>query len=124
MIFEFGLTCSVYHCVINIIVDNTVQRKKSCLSEFFSAKCFVVTEKNFHLVGGTGNIAFPPLNYDQKVEFWPFLAFLACCIQHCSHSRASALTQLALLESFDPFYAGGSIRKPLWGPGGTIQEHL
>jgi len=83
-----------------------------------------VTPKKSHLVGRAEKIAFPPLNYDQKVKFWPFLAFLACCVHHCSHSRDSALVQLASLESSDPFYAGGSTRKSLWGPGGTIQEHL
>ena len=36
---------------------------------------------NSHLVGRAEKIASPPLNYDQKVEFWPFLAFLACCVQ-------------------------------------------
>ena len=49
-------------------------KKKSCLSEFFSAKSFVVTQKNSHLVGRAGKIAFPPLNDGQKVEFWPILA--------------------------------------------------
>ena len=70
--------------------------------------------------GGNEKITFPPLNYDQKVEFWPCLAFLACCVQHCSYFRTSALVQLASLESSDPFYAGGSTRKSLCGPGGTI----
>ena len=48
------------------------------------------------------------------------MAFLACCVQQCNHSRASALVQLASLESSDPFYAGSSTRKSLWDPGGTI----
>jgi len=96
------------------------KKKKACLSEFFPAKSFVLTQ----MVGRPEKIAFPPSNYDQKVEFWPFLAFSACCVQHCSHSRACALVQLASLESSDPFYVDGSTRKSLWGPGGTIQEHL
>ena len=78
-----------------------------------------MTRKNFPPGWWTEKIAFPPLNYDQKVEFWPFLAG---CVQHCSHSRASALVQWASLVSSDPFNVGGSTWKSLWGPGGTIQD--
>ena len=97
------------------------QKKRLVWVNFFRQKVFLWSKTNFHLVGQAEKIAFPPLNYDQKVEFWPFLA---CCVQHCSNSRASALVQLASLESSDSFYAGGSTWKSLWGPGGTIQEHL
>jgi len=83
------------------------------LSEFFSAKVLLRPKTNSHLVGRAEKIPFLPLNYDQKVKFWPFLPFLACCVQHCSHSRASALVQLASMELFDPFYSGGSTRNPM-----------
>jgi len=84
---------------------------------FFQQKILLRPKKNSHLFGWAEKIAFPPLNYDQKVEFLPFSAY---CVQHSSHSRASALVHSASLESSDPFYAGGSARKSLWGPGGTI----
>ena len=48
------------------------KKKKSCLNEFFSARSFVAIQKNSHLVGRAEKIAFPSLNQDQKVEFWPF----------------------------------------------------
>ena len=80
----------------------TLCKKKVLFEWNFSGK--KLWPKNiFHLVDRAEKIAFPPLNYDQKVEFWPFLAFLACYVQHCSHSRPSALVQLASLESSDPF---------------------
>jgi len=80
----------------------TMQQKKSIVwVNFFRQKVLLWPKTNSHLVGRAENIAFPPLNYDQKVEFWPFLAFLACCVQHCSHSRSSALVQLTSLESSD-----------------------
>ena len=102
-----------------------MQQKKSPVSaNFFRQKVLLWPKQNSHLIDQAEKIAFPSLNYDQKVKFWPFLAFLACCVQHCSHSRASVLVQLASLESFDLFYAGGSTRKSLWGPGGPIQEQL
>ena len=106
--------------------DYTMQEKKKVLFEwiFFGKKFCCGPKKNSHLVGRAEKMAFPPLNYDQKVEFWLFLAFLTFCVQHCSHSRASVLVQLDSLESSDLFYAGGSTRKSLWGPGGIIQEHL
>ena len=88
---------------------------------FFGKKFCCDPKEIFHLVGRAEKITFLPFNDDQKVEFWPFLA---CCAQHCSHSRASALVPLASLESSDPFYAGDSTWKSLRGPGGTIQEHL
>ena len=67
------------------------QRKKSSLSEFFSAKIFVVTQEKFPPGCRTEKIALPPLNCDQKVEFWPFLA---CCVQPrwCSWLHWSLLT--------------------------------
>jgi len=70
---------------------------------FFRQKVWLWPKTNSYLVGGAEKMALPPLNYDQKVEFWPFMAFLACCVQHCSHSRASALVQLTLLKSSDLF---------------------
>jgi len=102
----------------------TTKKKVLCEWIFLGKKFCCDPKKNSYLGGRAEKIAFPPLNYDQKVEFWPFLAFLACCVQHCSHSRASALVQLASLESSDLFYVSGSTRKSPWGPGGMIQEHL
>ena len=100
-------------------------QKKYCLSEFFSAKSFVVTQNKFPSGWSGLKDSFSSLKLrSEKVEFRPFSAFLADCVQHCSHFRASALVQLASLESSDPFCAGGSTLKSLWGPGGTIQEHL
>ena len=96
-----------------------MQQKKVLFEWIFLSKKFCCDPKK--IPSWAENIAFPPLNYDQKVEFWPFWA---CCVQHCSHSRASTLVQLASLESSDPFYVDGSTRKSLWGPGDTIQEHL
>jgi len=79
---------------------------------FFRQKVLLWPKKVFHLFGLTENIAFPPLNYDGNVGFRPFSAFSACCVQHCSHSTASASVQLASLESSDPFYGVCSTRKP------------
>ena len=83
-------------------------KKKSLVGvNFFRQKVFLWPKTNSHLVGRAEKIAFPPLNYDRKVKFWLFLAVLTCCVQHCSHSRASASVQLASLESSDTFYVGG-----------------
>ena len=64
---------------------------------FFRQKVSLWSKKIFHLVSSAENIDFPPLNYDWKVKFWSFSAFW------CSHSRAFASVQLALLGSSDPF---------------------
>ena len=82
---------------------------------FFSAKSFVVTWTNFPPGWFGWKIAFPSLNYDRKVGFWPFSVFSACFVQYCSHSTASTSVQLASLESSDPFYPVGLTRKSLWG---------
>ena len=79
------------------------QKKSLVWVNFFRQKVLLWPKKNSHLVGRAQKIAFSPLNYDQKVEFCPFLAFLACCMQHCIHFRACALVQLASLESSTPF---------------------
>jgi len=104
------------HHVINYTIQPKKKNESFVWVNFFRQKVLLWPKKNSHLVGRAEKIAFPPLNYDQKVEFWPFLAFLAFCVQHCSHSRASALMQLASLESSDTFYVGGSTHKSLWGP--------
>ena len=61
------------------------QKEKKVLVcvNFFRQKVLLWPKENFHLVSRAEIIAFPSLNYDQKVEFWSFLAFLACCVQHC-----------------------------------------
>jgi len=102
------------------------QKKKSCLSEFFRQKVSLWPENIFQLVGLGEKIALLPPSFELRLksQILAILALAACCVQHWTHSRASASVQLASLEFSDPFYEGGSIRKSQWGPGGTIQEHL
>jgi len=97
---------------------------ETTLSEFFSAKNFVVTQNKFPPGWSGWKVSFSSLKLRSKSQILAIFAFSACCVQHCSHSGASALVQLASLESSYLFYVGGSTRKSLWDPGGTIQEHL
>ena len=100
--------------------NNTMQQKKmSCLSEFFFGKKFCYDPKKIP----TWLVSLELRSKSRILAVFGVFGLL-CTLQHCSHSRTSTLVQLVSLESSDPFYKSGSTRKSLWGPGGTIQEHL
>ena len=92
-----------------------MHQKKSCLSEFFSAKSFVLISKKFRRSRFGQSDGFLPLTIRLKNQILAVFAFSACSIRHCSHSRPHESVHLASLEFFDTFFTGGSTRKFLIG---------
>jgi len=119
----FSSRCALICVFLSLwpLITLAKKNQKSCLSEFFPAKSTVVAQKEFPPGWSGWKDSIFSFKLRSKSQIW---AIFGSCVQHSSHSRASALVQLASMESSDPFYAGGLTRKSLLGPGGPIQEHL